>query len=281
MDSPLRDTASRAEDVIRVVTVAASEDIVGETPNEGLAIESLGNKDSADEELNDNDSPDEELNDDDSAGEELSDNDLADTDYSLGGSDDQDACECGYISDAESYDEDYDYEGDSDSSEEDYGNLSRSFRHYVGCAAKQAFRLKDLPQEIRLMIFRFAMPDDRTLPLHAPAHDWNDRYDSHYSGYEGFSKLLKRPEVIPRSLFRIESISSEALSVFDNEVYFRMDISPFGIRVRGARTGALEEFDNHQRLAQWYVYIEAQCSSLAPLLCSQFMLMSKHSPFVA
>ncbi|KAL9025114.1 MAG: hypothetical protein Q9180_007723 [Flavoplaca navasiana] len=60
------------------------------------------------------------------------------------------------------------------------------------------------------------------------------------------------PQAIPHSLFVVQGfIANEALAVFHNDVYFRMDISPFGIRTRDHLTVPLENFKNHEELAKW------------------------------
>ena len=167
------------------------------------------------------------------------------------------ACECGYVS---GYEYDNEYDSDDYWSDDYYlivktlNNLTRSFEHSISCPAKGPFPIEKLPREIRLKIFRFAMPDDRMKPLHEKAHDWNNRYDSVYGKHacpdpEDFPTQGQR---IPTSLFLVSKmISLEALTVFNNDVYFRMDISSFGIQARGYQTSHLECFDNHEKLATW------------------------------
>ncbi|KAL8652453.1 MAG: hypothetical protein Q9226_004265 [Calogaya cf. arnoldii] len=163
-------------------------------------------------------------------------------------------CDCGYVS--------YDY-GDSEDDESDYDEFgyrieddgfSRSYRHYVTCRAnKQPFPLEKLPPELRRMVFRFAMPDDRFIPLHTKEYDWNDKYDGHIMGIDfDDDEIDDDYHAIPKSLFKVNKmIATEALAVLHGEVYFRMDVSPFGIRTGSGLTTHLESFENNRLLAQW------------------------------
>ena len=93
------------------------------------------------------------------------------------------------------------------------------------------------------------MPDDRTLPLHSKEYDWNDDYDC-----DSFDILEPSPSAaeIPTNLFLVNrTLSAEALYLFHNHTYFRIDITPFGIHTREGLTGPLDNFDNDQVLAKW------------------------------
>ncbi|KAL8788924.1 MAG: hypothetical protein Q9213_001447 [Squamulea squamosa] len=158
----------------------------------------------------------------------------------------------------------------SDQSEDDTGNLSAAYLHFVE-TAEGPFPLEKLPPEIRRMIFRFAMPDDRARPLHSLEHDWNDENDCYTSGYEvsedesdddsedethsrpyDRTRVLKRVPEIPTSLFIASRlISTEILDILYRQCYYRLDIFPFGIRARGGLTNSLEDWDTHEVLAQW------------------------------
>lgn len=97
------------------------------------------------------------------------------------------------------------------------------------------------------MIFRFAMPDDRTRPLHLEDPTWDEDSDIDYetdstSSIDDRMKPPKPAEAIPTQLFTAnKSISAESLEAFRNEFYFRMDISPFAIRARHHLTDFLYE----------------------------------------
>lgn len=164
-------------------------------------------------------------------------------------------CQCGYVS----HDSDRDSSSDDDSEYDflgqrlDYDGLSRSYRHYVTCRAnKEPFPLEKLPPEVRRMIFHLTMPDDRLEPLHEPEYDWNDNYDDRISVLDDCMEEQWEPQAIPHSLFVVPGfVANEALAVFHNDVYFRMDISPFGIRTRDHLTHHLENFKNHEELAKW------------------------------
>ncbi|KAL8919511.1 MAG: hypothetical protein Q9172_004949 [Xanthocarpia lactea] len=172
-------------------------------------------------------------------------------------------CECGYVS--HESDDGSEYGCFGHRSEDD--GFSRSYRHYITCRAnKEPFPLEKVPPEVRHMIFRLAMPDDRFEPLHESEHDWNDPYDGRILGFDGCGNPHEgyifaddddmegptKPQAIPNSLFEVRGfIANEALAVFYNEVYFRMDISPFGIRTRDHLTDPLKNFENHEKLAKW------------------------------
>ena len=112
--------------------------------------------------------------------------------------------------------------------------------------------MEKLPPEVRHMIFRFAMPDDRFEPLHEPGHDWNKKFDDRMLGFGDCMEQETEPQAIPYSLFDVQGfIANEALAVFHNEVFFRMDISLFGIRTRGHLMDQVVNFKNHKTLAQW------------------------------
>ncbi|KAI4131407.1 MAG: hypothetical protein LQ338_001234 [Usnochroma carphineum] len=170
-------------------------------------------------------------------------------------------CECGYVS----YDSDYgSSENEYSSEDDDYyyggrrsvledGRLSRSYRHHVTCEAKDPFSFEKLPPEIRSMIFRFLMPDDRTRPLHSREYDWNDKYDCYFT--EDFVERVASAAAIPTSLFRVnKAVSAEALRLLHNETFFRMDITPFGVYGRGGSTKYLSSFTNHKVLAKWKAF---------------------------
>lgn len=173
-------------------------------------------------------------------------------------------CECGYIS----YGSDYDSGEDDESDDyDDYGSycsrlskledgrLSRSYRHHVTCKAKPPFPFEKLPPEVRSMIFRLLMPDDRTQPLHSREHDWNDKYDCYYTDDFAMLEYEAPAEDIPTSLFRVDKrTSAEALRLFHIETYFRMDVTPFGIRARGGVTREVNSFSNHEVLAKWKAF---------------------------
>ncbi|KAL8880322.1 MAG: hypothetical protein Q9198_002246, partial [Flavoplaca austrocitrina] len=148
---------------------------------------------------------------------------------------------------------DYETEYDCYSQRSEDDGFSRSYRHYVTCRAnKEPFPLEKLPPEVRRMIFRLAMPDDRFEPLHESEYDWNDKYDGRMLGFDDCMEEQTEPQAIPDSLFEIPGfIANEALAVFHNEVYFRMDFSPFGIRTRDHLTDRLENFKDHEELAKW------------------------------
>ncbi|KAL8840419.1 MAG: hypothetical protein Q9176_003917 [Flavoplaca citrina] len=102
------------------------------------------------------------------------------------------------------------------------------------------------------MIFRLTMPDDRFEPLHEPEYDWYDKYDDRISGFDDCTEEQWESQAIPHSLFVVQGfIANEAPAVFHNDVYFRLDISPFGIRTRDHLTDHLEYFKNHEELAKW------------------------------
>ncbi|KAI4137522.1 MAG: hypothetical protein L6R39_007236 [Caloplaca ligustica] len=137
-------------------------------------------------------------------------------------------------SDGDSY-----WDDSEDGSEDNDGNLSLSYRRHVSCAANGPFPLEELPPEIQLMIFRFAMPDDRTRPL----------YSRDYGDYKEIPTTAKP---IPTSLFTANrSISSKAVGLLYDEVYFRMDVTPFRILCRHDSTRPLEYWCNHEILATW------------------------------
>lgn len=172
-------------------------------------------------------------------------------------SEDLPTCVCGYVSygsDSDSSEDSDDWEDVRRRSQNNGGNLSRSYVHYISCSAKAPFPLAKLPPEVRLMVFRFAMPDDRARPLHSQESDWNDKYDCTH--YDDYITVPERAKAIPTGLFRAnKSISAEALSLFHNEFYFRMEVTPFGIHSRGHCTGHLENFDNHVELAKWRPFV--------------------------
>ncbi|KAI4088669.1 MAG: hypothetical protein LQ344_005907 [Seirophora lacunosa] len=133
------------------------------------------------------------------------------------------------------------------------GKLSRSYRHRVTCTAKGPFPFEKLPPEIRAMIVRFSLPDDRAQPLHFREENWNKEHDCSFNDYFGILQQREaRAEVIPVSLFRVnKALSAEAIRVFHNETYFRIDVDPFEIHTRGAVARRLESFTNHAVLAEW------------------------------
>ncbi|KAL8876828.1 MAG: hypothetical protein Q9192_008794, partial [Flavoplaca navasiana] len=164
-------------------------------------------------------------------------------------------CECGYISHESDWDNSSDAESEYDflGQRLDYHGLSRSYRHYVTCRAnKEPFPLEKLPPEVRRVIFRLTMPDYRFEPLHVSEYDWNDKYDGRISGFDDCMEEQWEPQAIPHSLFVVQGfMANEALAVFHKDVYFRMDISPFGIRTRDHLTHHLKNFKNHEELAKW------------------------------
>ncbi|KAL8949498.1 MAG: hypothetical protein Q9222_004396 [Ikaeria aurantiellina] len=181
-------------------------------------------------------------------------------------------CECGFVdydsgcedfnsdnsSSASDYD-DYDQSQDGSAAHSTDG-LLRSYRYHISCMARGPFPLEKLPPEIRYMIFRFAMPDDRGLPLHSPIYDWNDPNDT-YGGDHDYLEFdrrsiddeeTKNPEPIPRGLFRANRLlSGEALQIFKKHFFFRMDVSSFGISARCGKTKDLWWFNGHKVLARW------------------------------
>ena len=117
---------------------------------------------------------------------------------------------------------------------------------------KEPFPLERLPPEIRLMIFRLAMPDERFQPLQELECDSDDK---HVGRMLDFDDAMKKRTVLHArqySLLKVQGfIANEALTAFHNEVCFRMDISPFGISSRPHLTDHLENFDKDEKLAPW------------------------------
>ncbi|KAL8910663.1 MAG: hypothetical protein Q9171_004079 [Xanthocarpia ochracea] len=117
--------------------------------------------------------------------------------------------------------------------------FSRSYRHFITCRAKkEPFPLEKVPPEVRRMIFRLGMPDDRFEPLHESEYDWNDPYDGRILVFDDCNKVLHegrilgsdddcmeektKRQTIPNSLFEVRGfMANEALAVFYNETYFR------------------------------------------------------------
>ena len=203
----------------------------------------------------DEDDEEDEDRESDAVSDEQSASDWDDSENESFESDRPKPCECGYVS----HDSDWDSSSDDESEYDCYSQrseddgFSRSYRHYVNCRAdKEPFPLEKVPPEVRRMIFRLAMPDDRFEPLHESEYDWNDKYDGRMLGFDDCMEEKTEPQAIPDSLFEVRGfIANEALAVFHNEVYFRMDISPFGIRTRDHLTDYLENFKNHEKLAKW------------------------------
>ncbi|KAL8963118.1 MAG: hypothetical protein Q9193_000572 [Seirophora villosa] len=133
------------------------------------------------------------------------------------------------------------------------GKLSRSYRHHVTCTAKASFPFEKLPPEIRAMIVRFSLPDDRARPLHFREENWKKQHDCPFDSNFGIPQEGEAPaEIMPVSLFRVnKALSAEAIRVFHNETYFRIDVDPFEIHTRGAVARRLESFTNHAVLAEW------------------------------
>ncbi|KAL8925033.1 MAG: hypothetical protein Q9208_003717 [Pyrenodesmia sp. 3 TL-2023] len=178
-------------------------------------------------------------------------------------------CECGYVTDGSDYDrseysdyDDYDDYDDGDChcsycrrSKSEDGKLSRSYRHHVTCKAKTPFPFKKLPPEVRSTILRLLIPDDRTRPLHLREHDWNDEHDCYYTDDFATPECEAAADSIPTSLFRVDKqISAEALRLFHNQTFFRMDVTPFGISARGGVTRELHSFSSHEVLAAWKAF---------------------------
>ena len=159
-------------------------------------------------------------------------------------------CQCGQLicnSPGKSEDEGASYSEDLEHC------LLPSYYHYLSCQARGTFPLEKLPPEIRRIIFRFAMPDDRARPLHSFVHDWNDPCD-YYVGEDGVGPLYRSTarDRIPTNLFRTSStISAEAIRILYNDTFLRLDVSPFGIHARGLFTDSLQSWDNHQVLGEW------------------------------
>ncbi|KAI4218392.1 MAG: hypothetical protein L6R36_008978 [Xanthoria steineri] len=164
-------------------------------------------------------------------------------------------CECGYVS----YDSDWDSSSDDEPESDCLGypseddGLSKSYRHYVTCRAnKEPFPLERLPPEIRLMIFRLAMQDERFRPLQELGCDSDDKHVGRMFGFDDAMEQRTALQARQYSLLKVQGfIANEARAVFHNEVYFRMDISPFGISSRPHLTDHLENFDKDDKLAPW------------------------------
>ncbi|KAL8660768.1 MAG: hypothetical protein Q9202_006235 [Teloschistes flavicans] len=140
------------------------------------------------------------------------------------------------------------------------GNLSKSYRHHVICMEKESsFPFEKLPPEIRSMILRLMMPDDRTLSLHSREYDWGDGCGGYYMEADILGPSMEeedpRPARIPRALFRVsKSISAEASRIFRTETYFRFDLTAFGIHCRDGKTEPLDAFTHHAIVAEWKAF---------------------------
>lgn len=94
------------------------------------------------------------------------------------------------------------------------------------------------------------MTDDRTLPLHYKFFTRDDQDDLENEAIRNSPKV--RADTIPTALFRVNKlISTEALAVLQNEVFFRLEIYMGGMEGRGCRMGYLLAFDNDERIARW------------------------------
>lgn len=102
------------------------------------------------------------------------------------------------------------------------------------------------------MIFRLAMPDERFRPLQELECDSDDKHVGRMLGLDDAMEDRKVLQAKQYSLLKVQGfIANEALEVFHNEVYSRMDISPFGISSHPHLTDHLENFNKDEKLAPW------------------------------
>ncbi|KAI4182983.1 MAG: hypothetical protein LQ346_006429 [Caloplaca aetnensis] len=113
---------------------------------------------------------------------------------------------------------------------------------------KANFPFGRLPPELQLNVIRFAMPENGLRPLPLPGLDFPE-VDKSLTKY---SKTLRREQHAPQSLFRANKwLSSEAVKIFYNEVKFRIDVEPTGLRFMDEAYGNEAIFRSHTMLKRF------------------------------